>query len=230
MQGDYRFTEQLNRHRVVMNLEDVAPRLAHPTYIAPTAHVAGDVSLGAGVSVWPGAVIRGDASAVAVGARSAIRERAVVAVVRQGVPTRSGDGGSTGPTPGQGGGADDSATRIGADVMVGCGATIHAATLKDGAVVGAGAVVGGGAVVGEKAVVGAGSVLAPGTIVPPATLYAGSPAVRVRALSDEELSSSAAAVAEVGRLSLVHAAAGVPPDVAAALGVPTSSSSKTAIA
>lgn len=96
--------------------------------------------------------------------------------------------------------------------------------------VGAGAVVGGGAVVGEKAVVGAGSVLAPGTIVPPATLYAGSPAVRVRALSDEELSSSAAAVAEVGRLSLVHAAAGVPPDVAAALGVPTSSSSKTAIA
>lgn len=75
-----------------------------------------------------------------------------------------------------------------------------------------------------------GSVVAPGTVVPPATLYAGSPAVRVRALSDEELSSSAAAVAELGRLSLVHAAEGVPPDVAAALGVPTSSAPKTAIA
>lgn len=140
-----------------MNLQDVAPRLAHPTYIAPTAHIAGDVSLGAGVSVWPGAVVRGDASAVAVGARSAIRERAVVAVVRQGVPTRSGDGGGTGPAAGQEGGVDGVATRIGADVMVGCGATVHAATLKDGAVVGAGAVVGGGAVVGEKAVVGAGT-------------------------------------------------------------------------
>lgn len=86
-------TRPVNRHRVVMNLEDVAPRLSHPSYIAPTAHIAGDVSLGPGVSVWPGAVVRGDASAVAVGARSAIRERAVVAVVRQGVPTRSGDGG-----------------------------------------------------------------------------------------------------------------------------------------
>lgn len=75
-----------------------------------------------------------------------------------------------------------------------------------------------------------GSVVAPGTVVPPATLYAGSPAVRVRALSDEELSSSAAAVAELGRLSLVHAAEGVPPDVAAALGVPASSAPKTAIA
>lgn len=147
----------VNRHRAVMNLEDVAPRLAHPTYIAPTAHVAGDVSLGAGVSVWPGAVVRGDASAVAVGARSAIRERAVVAVVRQGVPTRTGDGGGTGPTPVQGGGVDGTATRIGTDVMVGCGATVHAATLKDGAVVGAGAVVGGGAIVGEKAMVGAGT-------------------------------------------------------------------------
>lgn len=136
-----------------MNLENVAPRLSHPTYVAPTAHIAGDVSLGAGVSVWPGAVVRGDASAVAVGARSAIRERAVVAVVRQGVPTRSGDGGGTGPE----GGVDGVATRIGSDVMVGCGATVHAATLKDGAVVGAGAVVGGGAVVGEKAVVGAGT-------------------------------------------------------------------------
>lgn len=135
-----------------MNLQDVAPRLAHPTYIAPTAHVAGDVSLETGVSVWPGAVVRGDASGVAVGARSAIRERAVVAVVRQGVPTRSGDGGGTGPATGD----DAVATRIGADVMVGCGATVHAATLKDGAVVGAGAVVGGGAVVGEKAVVGPG--------------------------------------------------------------------------
>lgn len=75
-----------------------------------------------------------------------------------------------------------------------------------------------------------GSVVAPGTVVPPATLYAGSPAVRVRALSDEELSSLAAAVAQVSRLSLVHSAAGVPPDVAAALGVPSSPPSKTAIA
>lgn len=80
------------------------------------------------------------------------------------------------------------------------------------------------------ALIRTGSVVAPGTIVPPATLYAGSPAVRVRALSDEELSSSAAAVAELGRLSLEHATAGVPPDVAAALGVPASTASKTAIA
>jgi len=134
-----------------MNLADAAPRLSHPTYIAPTAHVAGDVSIAAGASVWPGAVVRGDASAVAIGARSAIRERAVVAVVRHGVPSRTG-----------GGGGDESraaavATVIGSDVSVGCGATVHAATLKDGAVVGAGAVVGGGAVVGERSVIGAGT-------------------------------------------------------------------------
>jgi len=75
-----------------------------------------------------------------------------------------------------------------------------------------------------------GSVVAPGTIVPPATLFAGSPAVRVRALTAEEQSAASASITELGRLSQEHASAGLPPDVAAALGVPVPSSAPAAIA
>jgi len=75
-----------------------------------------------------------------------------------------------------------------------------------------------------------GSVVAPGTIVPPGTLFAGSPAVRVRALTAEEQSAASASIAELGRLSQEHASAGLPPDVAAALGVPVPSAAPAAIA
>jgi carbonic anhydrase/acetyltransferase-like protein (isoleucine patch superfamily) len=50
------------------------PRLGEEVFLAPTSVVLGDVTLGAGASVWYGAVLRADVEGIAVGARSNVQD------------------------------------------------------------------------------------------------------------------------------------------------------------
>ena len=119
-----------------------------------------------------------------IGDRSSIGDRAVVHVAKiQG----------------------DFATSIGNNVTVGAGALIHAATLKDGCVVGESAQVLDGAVVETGAVVAPASVVTPGTTVPAAELWSGSPAKKVRQLTPEEVESFTARAIETASLAAEHA-------------------------
>ena len=138
------------------------PVVPASAWIAETAVVRGEVSLGEDVGVWFGAVIRGDEAPITVGDRTNIQDGAVLHV---------------------------SAGRpcvIGADVTVGHRAVVHACTVEDGALIGIGAVVLDGAVVGRDAVVAAGAVVAPGATIPPGMLAMGVPA-RVRGPVGEDL-------------------------------------------
>jgi gamma-carbonic anhydrase len=141
----------------------VAPRLHDSVLVMDGSVVIGDVEIGEGSSIWPGAVVRGDVHHVRIGARTNLQDGAVVHVTTDRHPTRIGD-----------------------DVTVGHRAVLHGCTVKERCLVGIGAVVLDGAVVGPDALVGAGALVTPGTVVPPGAMVLGSPARVKRQLTDEE--------------------------------------------
>jgi carbonic anhydrase/acetyltransferase-like protein (isoleucine patch superfamily) len=140
---------------MILPFEGRSPRIAASAYIAPTATVIGDVTVGEEASVWFGAVLRGDVGRIAIGARTSVQDNAVLHTT------------------------DRIATVVGDDVTIGHGAVLEGCTIERGALVGMNAVVLHEAVVGEEALVAAGSVVTDGTKIPPRTLAAGAPC-RVR--------------------------------------------------
>lgn len=138
------------------------PVLGPGVYLAKTAVVLGDVTLGENSSVWFGAVLRGDINRIVVGANSNIQDNAVVHL------------------------ADDFPCLIGEWVTVGHSAIVHACTIGDECLIGMGATVLDGAEIGAQSIVGANALVTGGTKVPPGSLVLGSPAKVVRALTPEE--------------------------------------------
>ena len=139
-------------------LDGRAPEVAADAWVAPGAHVIGDVVLGPQASVWFGAVLRGDNERIAIGARSNVQEGCVLHT-DIGFPLT-----------------------IGADCTIGHGAILHGCTLGDGCLVGMGATVLNGAVLGEGCLVGAGALVTEGKAFPAGSMILGAPARAVRAL------------------------------------------------
>eukprot|EP01087_Luapelamoeba_hula_P022391 TRINITY_DN7_c0_g1_i1.p1 TRINITY_DN7_c0_g1~~TRINITY_DN7_c0_g1_i1.p1 ORF type:complete len:259 (-),score=57.03 TRINITY_DN7_c0_g1_i1:111-863(-) len=169
LQGDFAFREQLNRHRRVTQLFDKRPQIAQDVWIAPSASVIGNVTIGAGTNVWYGSVLRGDTNTIKVGTKSTIGNRVVVHTSSP--QYRTGEAGNT---------------VIGDNVIVGDGAILHACTLEDGAVVESGAIVFDGAVVEKGAVVGPGAVVTKGKRVSAGQFWAGNPARFEREVEADE--------------------------------------------
>lgn len=140
------------------------PTLGAGVFVADTARVIGQVTLGDDVSIWYGSVVRGDVFDITIGARTNIQDHSVVHV-----------------TSGR------HATRIGADVTVGHRATLHGCVVGDRALIGMGAIILDGAEIGEETMIAAGAVVTPRTVIPPRVLAVGSPARVVRDLKDSEL-------------------------------------------
>jgi carbonic anhydrase/acetyltransferase-like protein (isoleucine patch superfamily) len=147
------------------------PRLGQRVWVDPAATVIGDVELGDDVSIWPGAVIRGDVNFIRIGARSNLQDQCVVHV------THAGPHGPPGGVP----------TVIGEDVTVGHGAIIHACSIGDACLIGMGAIVLDGARVERNGFVGAGAVVPPGKVVRGGELWLGNPARCVRRLAEAEI-------------------------------------------
>jgi carbonic anhydrase/acetyltransferase-like protein (isoleucine patch superfamily) len=159
-----------------------SPRFDASNYIAPTAAVVGDVTLGEGASVWFGASLRGDVHWIEVGPASNVQDNAVVHVSRGTHPCR-----------------------IGAGVTVAHSAVVHGCVIEDDCLIAIGAIVLDGAVIGAGSLVGAGAVVTPDTVVPPRSMVLGAPARVVRALTDEELArnrANAIHYVRMGRLYL----------------------------
>ncbi|MGI5329321.1 gamma carbonic anhydrase family protein [Actinomadura nitritigenes] len=125
----------------------------HPTaYVHPGATVIGSVTLGEGVTVWPGAVLRGDYGAITVGARTSVQDGTVVHTT------------------------EEWPTVIGADCVVGHNAHLEGCVVEDRCLVGSGSVVLNRARVETRAVVGAGAVVTEGAVVPTGHTALGVPA------------------------------------------------------
>lgn len=158
--------------------QDIHPVLGARVYVDPAATVIGDVHLGDDVSVWPGAVIRGDVHHIRIGARSNIQDGAILHVTHDGPYTPGGQ-----------------PCLIGSDVTIGHGAVVHACTLGDACLIGMHATILDGAVVESHAFVAAGALVPPGKRVRTGELWVGNPARRVRELDAqaiEQLDYSAA--------------------------------------
>lgn len=148
---------------MILPYKETEPCLGEVAYIAPSADIIGDVSLGAGCTVWFHATIRADVARVTIGERTNIQDNAVVHV-NSGIPTH-----------------------IGSDVSIGHGAIIHGCTVGDGCLVGMGAIILDRAVIGEHSLVAAGALVSPRKHFPPRSLIVGSPAKVARTLTDEEV-------------------------------------------
>ena len=144
----------------------------HPSaFIHQSAVVIGDVTLGARVSVWPTAVLRGDTAPIVVGADSNVQDGSVLHV-DAGVPCT-----------------------IGSRVAIGHRAIVHGATVENDCLIGMGAIVLNHVVVGSGSIVGAGAVCREGMIIPANSLVVGVPARIVRATTTEERERIAKTVA-----------------------------------
>jgi len=140
------------------------PRIDPDTYIDPQAAVIGDVTIGAGSSVWPFAVLRGDQdNYVTLGRNSNVQDDSVLHVTPE-FPCIVGD-----------------------FVTIGHRAVVHACRVMNNVRIGIGAVVLDGAVVEEGAQVGAGALVPPGKVVPAGWLVMGVPAKPIRKMNAAEL-------------------------------------------
>ncbi len=147
---------------LVLPYLDHAPVFGEDIFLAPHSAVIGQTTLGHRVSIWFGAVLRGDIAPVTVGDSTNIQDNSVLHV------------GSGEPCV------------VGNHVVVGHNAVLHGCTVEDGCVIGIGAIVLNRAVIGQGSLIGAGSVITPGTRIPPYSLVLGSPGKVVRELTEEE--------------------------------------------
>lgn len=131
-------------------------------WIAPGSHVIGRVTLGQDVSVWFGAVLRGDNEPIVVGDGTNLQEQAVVHV-DPGFPCT-----------------------IGQNCTIGHKAMIHGCTIGDGTLVGMGATILNGARIGSGCLIGAGALITEGKEIPDGSLVMGMPGKVVRQLTDAQ--------------------------------------------
>ncbi len=136
------------------------------------AVVCGDVTIGAGSSVWFNAVIRGDEDKICIGEDTNIQECAVL----------HEDGGFP--------------LRLGKGVTVGHGAILHGCTVGDNSLIGMGAVVLNGARVGKDCIVGAGALVTGKMEIPDGWMALGNPAKPVRRLKESEIEGNRRSAAE----------------------------------
>lgn len=157
------------------------PDIAANAFVAPGAQVIGNVKLGSQASVWYNCVLRGDVAPITVGARSNIQDGSVVHVTTR-----------------------QYSTIIGSDCLIGHLAIIHGCQLEDHSFVGMGAIVMDGCVIETDGMLAAGALLTPGKRVPARELWAGRPAVHIRALTDAEIARNRGGVTGYIELAKIH--------------------------
>jgi carbonic anhydrase/acetyltransferase-like protein (isoleucine patch superfamily) len=133
-------------------LGDYVPILHPEAYIHPEAVVIGQVSVGAGSTVWPGAVLRGDYGSITVGERTSVQDGAVAHAT------------------------EELATVIGSECVIGHIAHLEGCVVEDRCLIGSGSVILHRATIRSGALVGAGAVVSPGTEVPGGAMALGVPA------------------------------------------------------
>jgi carbonic anhydrase/acetyltransferase-like protein (isoleucine patch superfamily) len=132
-------------------------------FIASTATVIGDVSIGRDSSVWFNAVIRGDSASIVIGEGTNVQDSVVIHT----------DVGSP--------------TTIGSRVTIAHGAIVHGAMVANDVLIGIGAIVLSRAHIGEYSVIAAGSLIPEGTEIPPRSLVMGVPGKIIRQVSDTDI-------------------------------------------
>lgn len=148
---------------MIYSFQNKKPQLHDSVYVAPGAHIIGDVTIGEESSIWFNSVLRGDEAPIIIGKRSNIQDNSTCHLY-EGSPLVLED-----------------------EVSVGHNVILHGCTLKKGSLIGMGATILDGAVIGENAFIGANALIPSGKEIPPNTLVLGSPGKVIRELTDKDL-------------------------------------------
>jgi carbonic anhydrase/acetyltransferase-like protein (isoleucine patch superfamily) len=133
-------------------LGDIAPHIDPDAFVHPDCTVIGNVVIGAGATIWPQAVLRGDQSRIVIGARTSVQDGAVIHCTRE------------------------LETIVGADCVIGHLAHLEGCTVEDGALIGTGSIVLHRAIVRSGSLVGAAALVPNGMEVPSGAMALGVPA------------------------------------------------------
>ena len=148
---------------VIMPYKSVMPKIDPSVFVAPTATVIGNVTIGEGANIWFNTVLRGDIQSITVGKYTNIQDNSTVHVM------------------------GDQPTVIGDYVTIGHNAVIHCNKIGDNCLIGMGAVLLGYCEIGENTIIGAGAVITQHKKIPPNSLVVGSPGRIIRPLLDDEI-------------------------------------------
>jgi carbonic anhydrase/acetyltransferase-like protein (isoleucine patch superfamily) len=166
---------------LIVPFNGFVPRVDATAFIAPNATLVGDVEIGANASIWYGAVLRGDGPGIRIGDNSNIQDGVVIHIASRGV-----------------------GTVVGRNVTVGHLALLHACTVQDDAFIGMHSTVLDEAVVETGAMVAAGAVVTPRKIVRAGELWAGTPAVKMRDITERDLANFKRSVAGYVKLAQAY--------------------------
>lgn len=142
---------------LIKTIKGISPQIGEQCYLAETATLIGEVTMGNKCSIWFNSVLRGDVHYIKIGNNVNIQDGAVIHCTYQKAPTD-----------------------IGNNVSIGHRAIVHGCTIHDNVLIGMGAIVMDGAVVHPNSIVAAGAVVLEGTVVPSGCIYAGVPAKKVK--------------------------------------------------
>ena len=152
---------------LIRSVRGKVPKVGENTFLAETAVLIGDVTVGRDCSIWYGAVLRGDVNTITVGDRTNIQDGAVIHTLYD-----------DSPNPSQ--------THIGSDVSIGHNAIIHGAVIEDRVLVGMGATVLDNAHVPSGCIIAANALVLSNARLEPNCIYAGVPAKKVKEISPEQ--------------------------------------------
>ena len=147
---------------IIKPVQDILPQFGQNCFLAENAVVVGDVVMGDDCSVWFHAVVRGDVHYIRMGNKVNVQDGAVIHCTYQRAPTL-----------------------IGNNVSIGHRAIVHGCTLHDNVLVGMGAIIMDHAVAEEHVLIAAGAVVLEHTRLESGHIYAGVPAKKVKAISEE---------------------------------------------
>lgn len=148
---------------MIIPLKNKKPKIGKDVYIAESAQVIGEVTIGEHSSIWPNAVLRADIEPIRVGKCSSIQDGVLIHVNW------------------------DLPVVVGNYVTVGHGAIIHGCKIENNCLIGMGAIILDGAEIGKNCLIGAGSLVPEGRKIPEGSLVLGVPGRVVRKLNQKEI-------------------------------------------
>jgi carbonic anhydrase/acetyltransferase-like protein (isoleucine patch superfamily) len=153
----------------IRSFEEKTPLISESSYIDETAVIIGDVVIGESSSIWPMTVIRGDINSIRIGNKTSIQDGTVIHV------SHAGDFNPTG-----------NPVVIGDQVTIGHQVTLHGCTIYDLCLIGIGSIVMDEVLIESEVILAAGSLVPPGQILTGGHLWLGSPAKKIRPLTERE--------------------------------------------
>jgi len=158
---------------ITKKLNGKEPQFGDDCFIAENSVLIGDVVMGDQCSIWYNAVLRGDVHYIKMGNKVNVQDGAVVHCTYQKSPTN-----------------------IGNNVSIGHNAIVHGCTIHDNVLIGMGSIVMDDCIIESNSIVAAGAVVTKGTKVASGSIYAGTPAKKIKDISEELISGEIDRIAD----------------------------------